>query len=41
MQGRPPLLVVLEPKKRSAILRQAHEKLGHHGEFSTWEVIQY
>lgn len=41
MQGRPPLLVVLNPEKRLAILKQAHEELGHHGEFSTWETIRY
>jgi transposase InsO family protein len=41
MQGRPPLLVVLEPKLRLIILTKAHEELGHHGEYSTWELIRY
>ncbi|KAG2120935.1 uncharacterized protein F5147DRAFT_540473, partial [Suillus discolor] len=39
--GRPPLLVVLNPKLRSIILNKAHEELGHHGEYSTWETIRY
>ncbi|KAG2054453.1 hypothetical protein BDR06DRAFT_852230, partial [Suillus hirtellus] len=29
--GRPPLMVVLNPEKQLAILKQAHKELGHHG----------
>jgi len=36
----PPLLVVMEAKKRAAILTQAHEELGHKGVQSTWETIR-
>ena len=36
----PPLLVILDPEKRTAILTQAHEELGHKGVQSTWETIR-
>lgn len=35
-----PLLVVINPKKRIAILTQAHENLGHKGEQAVFELIR-
>ena len=35
-----PLLVVLNPKKRVAIMTQAHENLGHKGEQAVFELIK-
>lgn len=38
--GHSPLLVVMDKKKRLAILYQAHEELGHKGEQATFETIR-
>ena len=35
-----PQLVVTDPKKRIAILTQAHENLGHKGEQAVFELIK-
>jgi len=35
-----PLLVVMDPKKRIAILTQAHENLGHKGEQAVFDLIK-
>ena len=35
-----PLLVILNPKKRVAIMTQAHENLGHKGEQAVFELIK-
>ena len=37
---KPPLLVILDIKKRLAILTQAHEKLGHKGELAVFNLVQ-
>lgn len=36
----PPLLVVVKPQKRVAILTQAHEDLGHKGEQAVFELVR-
>jgi len=38
--SQPPLLVVLKPQKRIAVLTQAHEKLGHKGEQAVFELVR-
>ena len=35
-----PLLVILDPLKRSSILTQAHEELGHKGEQAVFDIIR-
>ena len=35
-----PLLVIMNPKKRVAILTQAHENLGHKGEQAVFDIIR-
>jgi Integrase zinc binding domain len=37
---RPPLLVILENKRRASILTQAHEELGHKGELAVFELVR-
>jgi hypothetical protein len=37
---RPPLLVILDHRKRLAILTQAHENLGHKGEQAVFDLIR-
>jgi hypothetical protein len=38
--SQPPLLVILDPERRVAIMTQAHEELGHKGVQSTWEKVR-
>lgn len=35
-----PLKVILDPQDRDQILRQAHEEIGHRGEFATQETLK-
>jgi transposase InsO family protein len=39
-QGQNPLMVVLDPDRRLAILTQAHESLGHRGEQAVFETVR-
>jgi hypothetical protein len=39
-RDKPPLLVILDIKKRLAILTQAHDKLGHKGEQAVFDLIR-
>jgi len=37
--NQPPILVVFEPDKKSSILTQAHEDLGHHGITTVFKLL--
>lgn len=37
--NKPPLLVILDPRKQLTILTQAHDELGHRGEMAVKDLI--